>query len=122
PRRARRARGLLPRAQLRGGSRRPRRRARQRGVRRALRLAGRPRLVPRRPVPPREVLARRPATARQLGRPRQQRWRVILYPAIDILDGHAVRLVQGDFDQRTEYAADPLDAAREWAAAGAQRL
>jgi phosphoribosylformimino-5-aminoimidazole carboxamide ribotide isomerase len=47
---------------------------------------------------------------------------VILYPAIDILDGHAVRLVQGDFEQRTEYAADPLDAAREWAAAGAQRL
>jgi phosphoribosylformimino-5-aminoimidazole carboxamide ribotide isomerase len=47
---------------------------------------------------------------------------VILYPAIDILDGHAVRLVQGDFDQRTEYAADPLDAARSWAAAGAQRL
>jgi phosphoribosylformimino-5-aminoimidazole carboxamide ribotide isomerase len=47
---------------------------------------------------------------------------VILYPAIDILDGHAVRLVQGDFDQRTEYAADPLDAARGWAAAGAERL
>jgi phosphoribosylformimino-5-aminoimidazole carboxamide ribotide isomerase len=47
---------------------------------------------------------------------------VILYPAIDILDGHAVRLVQGDFDRRTEYAADPLDAARAWAAAGAQRL
>jgi phosphoribosylformimino-5-aminoimidazole carboxamide ribotide isomerase len=47
---------------------------------------------------------------------------VILYPAIDILDSHAVRLVQGDFDQRTEYASDPLDAARAWAAAGAQRL
>jgi phosphoribosylformimino-5-aminoimidazole carboxamide ribotide isomerase len=47
---------------------------------------------------------------------------VILYPAIDILDGHAVRLVQGDFDQPTEYAADPLDAARAWAAAGAERL
>jgi phosphoribosylformimino-5-aminoimidazole carboxamide ribotide isomerase len=47
---------------------------------------------------------------------------VILYPAIDILDGHAVRLVRGDFDQRTEYAADPLDAARAWAAAGAERL
>jgi phosphoribosylformimino-5-aminoimidazole carboxamide ribotide isomerase len=47
---------------------------------------------------------------------------VILYPAIDILDGHAVRLVQGDFDQRTEYAADPLDAARGWAAAGAEQL
>jgi phosphoribosylformimino-5-aminoimidazole carboxamide ribotide isomerase len=47
---------------------------------------------------------------------------VILYPAIDILDGHAVRLVQGDFDRATEYAADPLDAARAWAAAGARRL
>jgi phosphoribosylformimino-5-aminoimidazole carboxamide ribotide isomerase len=47
---------------------------------------------------------------------------VILYPAIDILDGRAVRLVQGDFDRRTEYAADPLDAARAWAHAGAQRL
>jgi len=47
---------------------------------------------------------------------------VILYPAIDILDGHAVRLVQGDFEQRTQYAADPLAAARAWRAAGAQRL
>ena len=47
---------------------------------------------------------------------------MILYPAIDILDARAVRLVQGDFDQRTEYAADPLDAARVWAAAGARAL
>ena len=47
---------------------------------------------------------------------------MILYPAIDILDGHAVRLVQGDFERRTEYAADPLEAALAWAAAGAQRL
>jgi phosphoribosylformimino-5-aminoimidazole carboxamide ribotide isomerase len=47
---------------------------------------------------------------------------VILYPAIDILGGRAVRLVQGDFDQATEYAADPLDAARDWANAGAARL
>jgi phosphoribosylformimino-5-aminoimidazole carboxamide ribotide isomerase len=47
---------------------------------------------------------------------------VILYPAIDILDAHAVRLVQGDFDQATQYAADPLDAARGWAMAGAERL
>jgi phosphoribosylformimino-5-aminoimidazole carboxamide ribotide isomerase len=47
---------------------------------------------------------------------------VILYPAIDILDGHAVRLIQGDFDRATEYAADPVDAARAWAAAGASRL
>ncbi len=47
---------------------------------------------------------------------------MILYPAIDILDGHAVRLVQGDFNRPTEYAADPLEAARGWASAGAHRL
>ncbi len=47
---------------------------------------------------------------------------MILYPAIDILGGRAVRLVQGDFDQATEYAADPLAAARGWVAAGAARL
>jgi phosphoribosylformimino-5-aminoimidazole carboxamide ribotide isomerase len=47
---------------------------------------------------------------------------VILYPAIDMLGGSAVRLVQGDFDQATRYAADPLDAARAWVAAGARRL
>jgi len=47
---------------------------------------------------------------------------VILHPALDILDGHAVRLVQGHFDQATEYAADPLEAAHTWQAAGAVRL
>jgi len=46
---------------------------------------------------------------------------MILYPAIDILDGRAVRLTQGDFNRATQYSA-PLDAAREWAAAGATRL
>ena len=34
-----------------------------------------------------------------------------LYPAIDILDGNAVRLVRGDFAARTVYEADPLAAA-----------
>jgi phosphoribosylformimino-5-aminoimidazole carboxamide ribotide isomerase len=47
---------------------------------------------------------------------------MILYPAVDILDGHAVRLVQGDFDRVTEYAAEPVVAARAWAAAGAEHL
>lgn len=47
---------------------------------------------------------------------------MILYPALDILDGRVVRLIQGDFDQRTEYAAEPLAAALEWVAAGARRL
>ena len=46
---------------------------------------------------------------------------MILYPAIDILGGRAVRLVQGDFDRSTEYA-EPLAAAQAWAAAGARRL
>ena len=47
---------------------------------------------------------------------------MILYPAIDILDGKAVRLLQGDFEQRTVYDADPLDAARRWVADGARAL
>ena len=47
---------------------------------------------------------------------------MILYPAIDILDGRVVRLVQGDFAMATEYAADPLAAACAWREAGAQRL
>jgi phosphoribosylformimino-5-aminoimidazole carboxamide ribotide isomerase len=47
---------------------------------------------------------------------------VILLPAIDILEGKAVRLAQGEFDQRTDYDADPLDAARRWVASGARAL
>jgi phosphoribosylformimino-5-aminoimidazole carboxamide ribotide isomerase len=47
---------------------------------------------------------------------------VILYPAIDIFDGKAVRLLRGDFEQRTVYDADPLDAARRWVDAGARTL
>jgi phosphoribosylformimino-5-aminoimidazole carboxamide ribotide isomerase len=47
---------------------------------------------------------------------------VILYPAIDIRGGHAVRLVQGDYDRETVYDADPAEAARRWAAQGARAL
>ncbi len=47
---------------------------------------------------------------------------MILLPAIDILDGKAVRLLQGDFEHRTEYDTDPVDAARRWVAAGARWL
>ncbi|HYC80838.1 MAG TPA: HisA/HisF-related TIM barrel protein, partial [Solirubrobacterales bacterium] len=36
---------------------------------------------------------------------------MILYPAIDISDGRAVRLKQGDFDDVTVYRDDPLEAA-----------
>lgn len=47
---------------------------------------------------------------------------MILLPAIDILDGKAVRLTRGEFDQSTVYDADPLDAARRWVDAGARAL
>ena len=47
---------------------------------------------------------------------------MILLPAVDILDGKAVRLTRGEFDQSTVYDADPLDAARRWVDDGARRL
>ncbi len=47
---------------------------------------------------------------------------MILLPAIDILDGKAVRLTQGDFGAKTVYDADPLDAARRWVEDGAHAL
>jgi phosphoribosylformimino-5-aminoimidazole carboxamide ribotide isomerase len=47
---------------------------------------------------------------------------VILYPAIDILEGKAVRLVQGRFEDRTVYNDDPLAAAQSWVDAGARFL
>ena len=36
-------------------------------------------------------------------------------PAIDLKDGHCVRLLQGDFDQVTTYSSDPLEIARRFA-------
>jgi phosphoribosylformimino-5-aminoimidazole carboxamide ribotide isomerase len=47
---------------------------------------------------------------------------MILYPAIDILEGKAVRLAQGEFDARTVYDADPAEAAKRWVQAGARVL
>jgi phosphoribosylformimino-5-aminoimidazole carboxamide ribotide isomerase len=47
---------------------------------------------------------------------------LILYPAIDIRDGHAVRLTQGDYDRETAYDADPVDAAKRWEQDGARWL
>jgi phosphoribosylformimino-5-aminoimidazole carboxamide ribotide isomerase len=47
---------------------------------------------------------------------------VILYPAIDIRGGKAVRLLQGDYERETTYDADPVDAARRWVAEGAEFL
>jgi phosphoribosylformimino-5-aminoimidazole carboxamide ribotide isomerase len=47
---------------------------------------------------------------------------VILYPAIDIRGGQAVRLLQGDYGRETAYDADPVDAAVRWASEGAEFL
>jgi phosphoribosylformimino-5-aminoimidazole carboxamide ribotide isomerase len=47
---------------------------------------------------------------------------VILYPAIDIRGGQAVRLLQGDYERETAYDSDPVDAARRWAEEGAEFL
>ncbi|GAA4730576.1 bifunctional 1-(5-phosphoribosyl)-5-((5-phosphoribosylamino)methylideneamino)imidazole-4-carboxamide isomerase/phosphoribosylanthranilate isomerase PriA [Actinomycetospora chibensis] len=44
-----------------------------------------------------------------------------LLPAVDVVDGQAVRLVQGVAGTETGYG-DPLDAARAWAADGAEWL
>jgi phosphoribosylformimino-5-aminoimidazole carboxamide ribotide isomerase len=45
---------------------------------------------------------------------------VILFPAIDILGGKAVRLYQGDYGQATVYNEDPGNVAAEFASAGAE--
>jgi phosphoribosylformimino-5-aminoimidazole carboxamide ribotide isomerase len=47
---------------------------------------------------------------------------LILYPAIDIRGGHAVRLERGEYGRETVYDADPVDAARRWVEQGARFL
>lgn len=45
-----------------------------------------------------------------------------IIPAIDLLDGHCVRLHQGDYDQVTRFSDDPVAQALEWQRQGASRL
>lgn len=47
---------------------------------------------------------------------------LVLYPAVDIRDGKAVRLTQGRADAETVYDADPVAAARRFADEGAEWL
>jgi phosphoribosylformimino-5-aminoimidazole carboxamide ribotide isomerase len=47
---------------------------------------------------------------------------MIIYPAIDLLDGRCVRLRQGDYAQPTVYSEDPVAVARRWVELGAERL
>lgn len=45
---------------------------------------------------------------------------MIIYPAMDLMGGRAVRLRQGQFDQATTYPSEPADALRGFADAGAE--
>ena len=47
---------------------------------------------------------------------------MLLIPAIDLKDGHCVRLKQGDMDQSTTFGEDPTLMARSWVSKGARRL
>jgi phosphoribosylformimino-5-aminoimidazole carboxamide ribotide isomerase len=47
---------------------------------------------------------------------------MLLIPAIDLKDGHCVRLKQGDMDQATVFSQDPAAMARHWLLQGARRL
>jgi phosphoribosylformimino-5-aminoimidazole carboxamide ribotide isomerase len=47
---------------------------------------------------------------------------MLLIPAIDLKDGHCVRLEQGDMSVSTSFGDDPAVMARRWLKAGARRL
>ncbi|MBI2317326.1 MAG: 1-(5-phosphoribosyl)-5-[(5-phosphoribosylamino)methylideneamino] imidazole-4-carboxamide isomerase, partial [Betaproteobacteria bacterium] len=47
---------------------------------------------------------------------------MLIIPAIDIKDGHCVRLRQGNMSDATTFSEDPAGMARHWMAEGARRL
>lgn len=47
---------------------------------------------------------------------------MLLIPAIDLKNGHCVRLRQGNMDDVTVFSEDPAEMARRWADQGAQRI
>ena len=47
---------------------------------------------------------------------------MILYPAIDLVGGKAVRLYKGDYAQMTVYSDDPVSVAKDFQKAGAKRM
>jgi phosphoribosylformimino-5-aminoimidazole carboxamide ribotide isomerase len=47
---------------------------------------------------------------------------LLIIPAIDILGGRCVRLLKGDFEQKSVYSDNPVEVAEAHAAAGARRL
>lgn len=47
---------------------------------------------------------------------------MIIFPAIDILNGKCVRLIQGDYQQETVYSDSPVNMALGWESKGAEYL
>jgi len=47
---------------------------------------------------------------------------MMIFPAIDIKEGKCVRLLRGEFDQKTVYFDDPVDAALAWVNKGAKYI
>jgi len=45
---------------------------------------------------------------------------MIIFPAIDILDGNCVRLIQWDYNQERIYGDSPVDMAKKWESFGAE--
>ena len=44
---------------------------------------------------------------------------MLIFPAIDLLEGEAVRLYQGDYNKKTVYNTDPLEVAVDFKNQGA---
>lgn len=47
---------------------------------------------------------------------------MLIFPAIDLIGGQAVRLIQGDYEKKTVYNADPLAVAKGFRESGAAYL
>lgn len=47
---------------------------------------------------------------------------MLIYPAIDLLNGRCVRLQQGDYSRETVFSDDPAATAKRWVELGADRL
>ena len=47
---------------------------------------------------------------------------MLIFPAIDMYGGKAVRLYRGEYEQMTVYSDDPVSVARDFVAAGAEKI
>lgn len=45
-----------------------------------------------------------------------------IFPAIDLRNGHCVRLTQGDYERETVFDDDPAAVAKRWVDQGARKM